>query len=68
MISIHVDEELGRYNLDGKWNDYIGVQKEVLRVLREQKYFENTCVENIESKKFSIKVPPILSASYLIIT
>ena len=50
MISINTKDELSLYNLEGKWNDYIGVQKEVLRVLRKQKYFENTKVENVESK------------------
>ena len=50
MISINSKDELSLYNLEGKWNDYIGVQKEVLRVLREQKYFENTYIENLESK------------------
>lgn len=39
MESIFMDEELSRYNLDGKWNDYIGVQKEVLDVLRVEKGF-----------------------------
>lgn len=37
MISINSKDELSLYNLEGKWNDYIGVQKEVLRVLRERK-------------------------------
>ena len=49
MISINSKEELSLYNLEGKWNDYIAVQKEVLRVLREEKYFENIMVENMES-------------------
>ena len=50
MISINSKEELSLYNLEGKWNDYIGVQKEVLRVLREEKFFENTYIKNIESQ------------------
>lgn len=33
MESINMKQELSIYNLEGKWNDYIGIQKEVLRVL-----------------------------------
>lgn len=47
MISINSKDELSLYNLEGKWNDYIGVQKEVLRVLREKKWFENNNVINM---------------------
>ena len=50
MISINSEDELSLYNLEGKWNDYIGVQKEVLRVLRGQNYFKEMYVENLESK------------------
>lgn len=46
MISISTKDELSLYHLEGKWNDYIGVQKEVLRVLREKKWFENNDVIN----------------------
>ncbi len=49
MESIDVKCELALYNLQGRWNDYIGVQKEVLRVLRERRFFETEIVENIES-------------------
>ena len=49
MESISMAEELSLYNLEGKWNDYIGVQKEVLRVLREKKFFDECEVMNIES-------------------
>lgn len=49
MISISTKDELSLYNLDGKWNDYIYVQKEVLRVLREQNFFAISNVLNIES-------------------
>ena len=55
MIKIDTKDELSLYDLEGKWNDYIGVQKEVLRVLREQEYFENSNIENIESK-MSIRI------------
>lgn len=46
MICIDTKEELSLYNLEGKWNDYIGVQKEVLRVLREKHFFERNEVVN----------------------
>lgn len=49
MISINTAEELSIYNLEGKWNDYIGVQKEVLEVLRKEGYFEQKEVKNDES-------------------
>ena len=49
MISINSKEELSLYDLEGKWNDYIGVQKEVLRVLREQKWFVNNNDINMET-------------------
>lgn len=29
MIDIKSTREVALYNLDGKWNDYIGLQKEV---------------------------------------
>ena len=50
MVSINTEEELSLYNLDGKWNDYIAVQKEVLRVLREEGFFEQDYVMNLESE------------------
>ena len=46
MISINSKDELSLYNLEGKWNDYIGVQKEVISVLREEKFFEQVSVLN----------------------
>lgn len=50
MITINSKDELSLYNLEGKWNDYIAVQKEILKVLRVQNFFEETYVENKESK------------------
>ena len=47
--SINLDEELERYHLDGKWNDYIGVQKNVLSRLRDEGFFENNRVMNKDS-------------------
>ena len=55
MISIHVEEELVRYNLEGKWNDYIGVQKEVLAALRRDDFFLENEVVNKETG-MSIKI------------
>ncbi len=49
MVKINLAEELRLYNLEGKWNDYIGAQKEVLRVLREESFFEVSNVINKES-------------------
>lgn len=46
MESIIVEKELSLYNLDGKWNDYIGVQKEVLQVLRRENFFVNSEIIN----------------------
>ena len=55
MISINSKDELSLYHLEGKWNDYIGVQKEVLRVLREKKWFDNNEIIN-EDSNLQIKV------------
>jgi len=40
MISINTKDELSLYNLEGKWNDYIAVQKEVIAILKSGKFFE----------------------------
>lgn len=39
MIKINMDEELALYNLTGKWNDYIGVQKRVIQILKMEGFF-----------------------------
>ena len=49
MVSINVQNELSIYNLDGKWNDYIGVQKEVISVLKKENYFSNKDIINLET-------------------
>lgn len=46
MKNICMEEEMAFYNLDKKWNDYVGVQKEVLKALRSVNYFENGEVTN----------------------
>lgn len=47
--SINLQKELASYDLVGKWNDYIGIQKSVIGTLREEGFFENNVVENVES-------------------
>ena len=42
MISINTKDEISLYNLEGKWNDYVGVQKEVISVLRRKKSLNNS--------------------------
>lgn len=46
MKDISMKEEPERYNLEGEWNDHIGVQKEILEVLRKEKYFDDTEIIN----------------------
>ena len=49
--------ELKKYDLDGKWNDYIAVQKEILRVLREEGFFNENVVYNMETG-MKIRISP----------
>ena len=49
MKKICMEDELSRYNLEGKWNDYIAVQKEVLHVLRSEDFFDNRNIINLET-------------------
>lgn len=55
MEYICTENELSLYNLEGKWNDYIGVQKAVLQVLREEGVFTNNEVVN-EKTGMHIKI------------
>lgn len=48
-ISFNKKLELEKYDLNGKWNDYIAVQKEVLKVLRAEEFFNNNVITNEES-------------------
>ena len=57
MISISTKDELSLYNLEGKWNDFIAVQKEVITVLKEEMYFKNNIVTSIDSG-LNIKINP----------
>ncbi len=54
MEIISVEAELSRYNLKAKWNDYIGIQKEVLRVLRKEKFFDDNIVVNKETGMYVV--------------
>lgn len=49
MESISTDYELSLYRLDRKWNDYIGVQKEVISVLKREGYFSEEDIINFET-------------------
>lgn len=49
MICINTSEELSLYDLEGKWNDYIAVQKEVISVLKREKFFEIEEIINVET-------------------
>ena len=49
MKSIDLSRELSLYNLEGKWNDYIGVQKEVLNVLKAEGFFVDNTICNRET-------------------
>ena len=43
-VSIDLASEIASYNIEGKWNDYIGVQKNVIETLRNEKFFDNNTV------------------------
>lgn len=49
MESISTKLELSIYNLDRKWNDYIGAQKEIISTLKKENYFENNDIVNIQT-------------------
>ncbi len=59
MKNICMQEELFRYNLEGKWNDYIGVQKEVLNVLRKEKYFTDDVINTKTGMRIRINAKGI---------
>ncbi len=46
---IKLCEELASYDVDKKWNDYIGLQKSIIDTLRSEEFFENNVGENMES-------------------
>lgn len=49
MEKICIQDELLNYNLEGKWNDYVGVQKELLNVLRKENFFAESEVTNVQT-------------------
>lgn len=51
MEKICMQDELLNYNLEGKWNDYVGVQKELLNVLRKENFFAESEVTNVQTVK-----------------
>lgn len=57
MENISVEKELLPYNLDGKWNDYIGVQKEVVSILRSEEFFQPDSITNVETG-ISVRITP----------
>lgn len=50
MIFIDKTAELDRYNIISKYNDYIGMQKAVIKVLREEGFFDNNMVVNLDTQ------------------
>lgn len=57
MVSINKNNELSMYNLEGKWNDYIGAQKEIIAVLKSKGFFESGTVVN-EETGMQIRITP----------
>jgi len=49
VIRINKFDELSMYDLEGKWNDYIGAQKEIIAVLKSKGFFESGIVVNAET-------------------
>ena len=41
MVQINMQQELSFFELDKKWNDYIGAQKEIISKLKKRKIFQN---------------------------
>lgn len=50
MIFIDKTAEVNRYNILSKYNDYIGMQKAVIKVLREEGFFDNNIVVNLDTQ------------------
>ena len=44
-----MEQELSFFNLDKKWNDYIGAQKEIVSKLKDDQYFECSEIINRET-------------------
>lgn len=48
-INVDLEQEVNSYDVETKFNDYIGMQKKVLSVLRNEGFLENNVVTNEES-------------------
>lgn len=48
-ITINLSTELDSYNLTGKWNNYISVQKVIIGILKSEGFFKDNIVTNIDS-------------------
>lgn len=57
MVRINKSDELSVYDLEGKWNDYIGAQKEIITVLKSEGFFERGTVVNAETG-MEIRITP----------
>ena len=57
MIHIDMAAELRRYNIDSKFNDYIGMQKAVINNLKEDGFFDDNVVINCETKMAILITP-----------
>ena len=57
MTYICMEEELSKFDLEGKWNDYIGMQKEIIRVLKKNGYFDCQSIQNDETG-MEIRITP----------
>lgn len=49
FINIDVETELKLFGVETKFNDYIGMQKAILNILRNENFFDNNVVVNIDT-------------------
>jgi len=49
LVQINMQQELSFFELDKKWNDYIGAQKEIISKLKKENYFESSEIVNAET-------------------
>ena len=45
-LDVDIDAEIKSYGVETKFNDYIGMQKGVVSVLREEGFFDNNVITN----------------------
>lgn len=48
-IEIDVEREINMYNIVNKFNDYVGMQKEIIDTLKKEGFFINNVVENCQT-------------------